>query len=61
MRSIHKGLEWDKRQKKWKAGISGGGRKICLGPFASEIDAARAYDRGAREHHGEFAFPNFAD
>jgi len=60
-RSIYKGLEWDKKQKKWKARISVRGRKIYLGSFASEIDAARAYDRAAKEHHGRFAVPNFPD
>lgn len=49
---------------KWQARISpiGSRRKYFnLGAFADEADAARAYDRAAREHHGEYARLNFPD
>lgn len=36
-------------------------QRICLGTFADEAEAARAYDRAAREYHGEFARLNFPD
>lgn len=51
---------------KWEARIStvcsgGGGKRIFLGTFADEEEAARAYDRAARECHGEYARLNFPD
>lgn len=47
----------------WRAvigGISSGTRRH-LGYFATEEDAARAYDVAAREAYGEFAFQNFPE
>lgn len=58
-RSIYKGLEWDKTQRKWKARIQINNRKIYLGSFNSETDAAHAYDRAAKKYHREFANLNF--
>jgi hypothetical protein len=60
-RSKYKGLEWDRTQRKWKARIQRHGRKIYLGSFASEIDAARAYDAAAKKYHRDFATLNFPD
>ena len=36
------------------------GKKMWLGYFDNEIDAARAYDEAARKYHKEFAQLNFA-
>jgi hypothetical protein len=58
-RSKYKGLEWDRTQRKWKARIQINNRKIYLGSFNSEIDAACAYDRAAKKYHREFANLNF--
>ncbi|MFH1719368.1 MAG: AP2 domain-containing protein [Planctomycetota bacterium] len=58
-RSKYKGLEWDKTQRKWKARIQHDGRRIYLGSFASQIEAAQAYDRKAKALFGRFARPNF--
>lgn len=60
-RSKYKGLEWDKTQRKWRARIQLNGRKIHLGSFANEIDAAKAYDKKARDLFGQFACLNFPD
>lgn len=60
--SQYRGVSWMKREKAWAARISiaGAGRK-SIGSFANEEDAARAYDKAAAEHHGEFAVLNFPD
>lgn len=57
--SKYKGLEFDEIQKKWKARIQYNGRKIYLGSFVSEIDAAKAYDEKAKVLFGQFARYNF--
>jgi frataxin-like iron-binding protein CyaY len=53
------GVCFDKKRGKWKAQIKTGGENIFLGRFSSETDAARAYDRAAREYHKDFARLNF--
>jgi len=58
-RSKYKGLEWDRIQRKWKVRIQIKKRKIYLGSFASQIDAAKAYDKKARQLFKEFAVLNF--
>jgi hypothetical protein len=53
------GVSWNKDSLKWEAYICPGGKKVKLGYFASEIDAARAYDSAAIAEFGNFARPNF--
>lgn len=56
--SAHKG-KWQALIRQPAPGTEG--RKIYLGLFADEAEAARAYDRAARECHGEYARLNFPD
>jgi hypothetical protein len=57
--SKFKGVTWVKRTRKWQAYIRPNGKQTHLGYFTSEVEAARAYDRAALEHFGEFALINF--
>ncbi|MGB7582952.1 MAG: AP2 domain-containing protein [Sedimentisphaerales bacterium] len=53
------GVNFDKSRNKWAAKIHYENKKIWLGRFDSEIDAAKAYDEAAIKYHGEFARLNF--
>jgi dipeptidase D len=55
------GVSFSKRRGKWCASISNSGKKIWLGYFVSEVEAARAYDDAAKRYHGEFARLNFCE
>lgn len=44
---------------RWTARLCHNGARIHLGYYADESEAARAYDRAAREYHGEYARLNF--
>jgi hypothetical protein len=46
---------------KWGSQISSQGKRMFLGRFDNEIDAAKAYDEAARKYHGEFARLNFPE
>jgi hypothetical protein len=58
-RSQYKGVDWLKTQNKWRARIRVNGKRIYLGSFKNEIDAAKAYDVAAKKYHHEFAVLNF--
>lgn len=58
--SRYRGVCWVKRDSAWASRISDGrGGKRSLGNYTDEVEAAKAYDRAARELHGEFATLNF--
>jgi hypothetical protein len=60
--SQYRGVCWVKRDHAWAARISDGASgKISLGNFQDEETAARAYDKAARDLHGEFAVLNFKE
>jgi len=53
--SQYKGVYWSKTENKWKACIRFNGKSKGLGTFVDEIEAAKAYNRCAKDIHGEFA------
>lgn len=59
--SKYKGVYWNKTGKKWEAGIYHHGKRIYIGRFVDEEEAARAYDAAARKYHGQYAYLNFPE
>ena len=59
--SRYKGVFYDRRCNRWFAKYRHNGTYHWLGYFDLEVDAARAYDRAAVLHYGEFARPNFPE
>lgn len=57
--SGYRGVARHRTANKWEAYIMSHYKKIHLGLFEVEEDAARAYDAAARLHFGEFAHLNF--
>ncbi|UIW12540.1 MAG: hypothetical protein [Enterobacter phage ENC19] len=57
--STYKGVSWDKSTCKWKVGIQHNKKKIHLGYFDDEVEAAKAYDAKAIEIGGQYARLNF--
>jgi len=58
--SKYKGVHWHKRDKKWYARCGTNIDRCSLGYFDSEEDAARAYDKKAKELYGVRALLNFS-
>lgn len=56
-----KGVTFWKRDNNWKSQITVDGKNLHIGYFEDPKDAAKAYDKSAREHFGEFARLNFPD
>lgn len=59
--SIYKGVTYIKRTGKWRAQIMVNRKNIALGEYDEEIEAAKAYDEGAKLYHKDFARLNFPD
>jgi hypothetical protein len=60
--SKYKGVSKVKKNNKWRAYINTPKSKYNhLGYFHNEIDAAKAYDKAAKELFGEFASPNLKE
>ena len=57
--SAYKGVSLEKSTGRWRAGIRRDKKKVILGSFKTEIEAARAYDAEAIRLRGEFALVNF--
>jgi len=58
--SRFRGVAFYRRKRRWMAYIHTDGRRIHLGYFLHEEEAAEAYDKAARRFHGRAAKPNFA-
>ena len=57
--SQYKGVYRNKNAKKWRTCIEHNGKKIHLGLFTNEVEAAKTYNKAAKELFGEFAYLNF--
>jgi len=53
--SAYLGVSWHKKNKKWEASAGNNGKKIYIGIFETEVEAAIAYNQRATELHAEFA------
>lgn len=54
--SRFKGVYWKKSKGKWVAQFAGGGRRVHLGYFTNEQEAAAAYETVAKKRYGEFLY-----
>lgn len=57
--SVYKGVWFERSTQRWGTGVQRGKCRYPLGYYDTEIEAAYAYDAGAREVFGEFAKVNF--
>ena len=57
--SKYRGVHYHKRSGKWRAQIQLNGKRVSIGSFATQEEAARAYDQRAREAQGARAKLNF--
>jgi len=56
--STFKGVDWNKETRKWRARVNVRGKRINIGYFKDEVDAATAYNFAAFEHFCEYALLN---
>ena len=59
--SKYKGVCWDKERGKWIVHIQVDHKRIHLGRYHNEEEAALAYNKAALEHFGEFAKINIIE
>ena len=57
--SAFRGVSFIKRDKRWQAKVKLMGKTISFGYFKDEIEAAKAYDKGAYDIAGDHAILNF--
>ena len=57
--SVFKGVHWSKCNKKWEVNINiAGTKRMHIGVFEDEQEAAHAYNKAAIRFHGEYASLN---
>ena len=56
--SNYKGVSWHKPLSKWRASICVNKKRMHIGYYLTEKEAALAYNKKAEELHGPFAFLN---
>ena len=61
MASQYKGVTYNKNSNKWYARIQNDGKRIFIGQYSTEKEAALAYNRKASEFFGEFAYLNVVE
>jgi hypothetical protein len=59
--SRYKGVSWEQHAARWVAQIKRHRKRIFLGYFTDEEEAARSYDEAAVRVHGPFARLNFPE
>lgn len=55
------GIKWDKDLRKWRVRLDVNGRPESFGCYDDQAEAARVYDRAAKQYRGEFAVLNFPE
>ncbi len=53
--SKYKGVCWRKNRERWVVRLSVDGKRIHVGLFTDEIEAAKAYNTKALQYYGEYA------
>jgi len=53
------GVYWDSQRKAWRARVTVDGKRVHVGLFQDETEAAKARDIAATEAYGEWAWLNF--
>lgn len=56
--SKYRGVHFNTRSNKWCAIVRKDRKTKYVGSFNTEIEAAEAYNKAAKELHGEFSFIN---
>jgi len=54
----YRGVSWSKQNGNWRAQIRLNTKKINLGGYDNQEDAAKAYNEAAIKYHGDFAIIN---